>query len=73
MSDESDIDWALFGYLPNTFELKLVGKGDSGLDELVQELNPSAIMYAFVRIDCSSDLREFVFLHWQVNGKKYYN
>lgn len=65
MSDESDIDWALFGYLPNTFELKLVGKGDSGMDELVQELNPSAIMYAFVRIDCSSDLHEFVFLHWQ--------
>merc|ERR1719295_2509072 len=35
------------------------------MDELVQELNPSAIMYAFVRIDCSSDLHEFVFLHWQ--------
>ena len=57
---------ALFGYLPNTFDLKLVEKGDGGLEDLVSELNPSAIMYAFVRVECGPELHEFVFIHWQV-------
>jgi len=65
MDDESETDWALFGYLPNTFELKLVDKGDGGLEDLVGELNPSAIMYAFIRVQCSPQLHDYVFLHWQ--------
>lgn len=65
MNDDTDINWALFGYLPNTFDLKLVEKGDGGLEDLVSELNPSAIMYAFVRVECGPELHEFVFIHWQ--------
>jgi len=66
MDESSETDWALFGYVPNTFDLKLVSKGDRGIDEVVQELNASAIMYAFVGVDCpETDKREFVFIHWQ--------
>ena len=66
MDAGSDTDWALYGYNPNTFDLKLVAKGDRGIEEMVQELNPSQIMYAFIRVHCpETNNAEFVFLHWQ--------
>jgi hypothetical protein len=59
-------DWALFGYEGNTFDLKLVGKGEDGVDEMKDDLNANKIMYAFIRVlDPKTGLSKFVLLHWQ--------
>ena len=65
-NEKSDTDWVLFGYEGTTFDLKLVSKGEDGIDELKEDLNASKIMYGFIRIeDPKTSLPKYVFLHWQ--------
>ncbi|KAK2166215.1 hypothetical protein NP493_1329g00028 [Ridgeia piscesae] len=62
-------DWALFGYEGQTNVLKVVAKGDGGLEELVDELNSGKIMYAYCRvIDPNTSLPKFVLINWQGEG-----
>jgi hypothetical protein len=63
---KSDTNWALFGYEGTTFDLKLIGKGQDGPEEMKEDLSSSKIMYGFLRIeDPKTSLPKFVFLHWQ--------
>ena len=63
---KSPTNWALFGYEGKSFDLKLVSKGEDGLEELKEDLNASKIMYAFLRVeDPKTSLPKYVFLHWQ--------
>lgn len=65
--DKSAINWALFGYEGHTNTLNLLAKGDEGIEELTEELNPSKIMYAFLRVeDPKTSLPKYVILNWQV-------
>ena len=48
---KSPTNWALFGYEGKSFDLKLVSKGEDGLEELKEDLNASKIMYAFLRVE----------------------
>ena len=62
-------DWALFGYDGKSFDLKVVSTGEDGIEELVEDLNPSKIMYGFIQVkDPKSTLPKYVFLHWQGEG-----
>ena len=62
-------DWALFGYDGKSFDLKVVATGEDGIEELVDDLSPSKIMYGFIRVkDPRSTLPKYVFLHWQGEG-----
>ena len=66
---KNPMDWALFGYDGKTFDLKVVSTGEDGLEELVDDLNPSKIMYGFIKIkDPKSTLSKYIFLHWQGEG-----
>ena len=63
----SSTNWALFGYEGQTNILTLVGKGEDGIDELIEDLNPSKIMYGFLRVeDPKTSLPKYVILNWQV-------
>jgi len=65
-SDASQTDWALFGYEGQTNVLRLVSKGEDGIDELTEDLNPSKILYGFIRImDPKTSLPKYVILNWQ--------
>lgn len=58
---------ALFGYEPQSNDLRVVSTGDGGLLELNEDLNTSNIMYAFVRVqDSKTSLNKFVLINWQV-------
>ena len=66
---KNSTDWALFGYDGKTFDLKVVGTGEDGIEEMVNDLNPSKILYGFIRVkDPKSGLPKYVFLHWQGEG-----
>ncbi|XP_071946970.1 drebrin-like protein [Antedon mediterranea] len=68
LDTESDTLWAVFGYEGKSFELKVVETGDD-LDEMVDELSGSKIMYAFVSIkDPNTSLQKYVFINWQGEG-----
>jgi len=65
-NSNSPIDWALFGYEGQTNVLKLISKGEDGIEELTEDLNPSKILYAFIKIeDPKTSLPKFVILNWQ--------
>lgn len=67
------ISRALFGYDGQSNDLKVVSTGDGGLDELVDEMNSSKIMYAFLKVtDPQTSLHKYVFINWQVNDIKLY-
>lgn len=69
VDDKSNNNWALFGYEGQTFDLKVVGKGEGGLEEMVEDLNSGKIMYAFCRvIDPKTSLPKFVLINWQGEG-----
>ena len=69
-NEKSDTDWVLFGYEGTTFDLKLVSKGEDGIDELKEDLNPCQIMYGIIRVkDPKTSLPKYVLLHWQVKEK----
>jgi len=66
LNTDDPTDWALFGYEGNTFDLKLVSKGEDGVDEMKEDLNANKIMYAFIRVqDPKTSLPKFVLLNWQ--------
>ncbi|XP_075885889.1 drebrin-like a isoform X2 [Nelusetta ayraudi] len=66
---KSDTNWALFTYEGNSNDIRLAGKGDGGLEELVEELNSGKVMYAFCRVqDPNSGLPKFVLINWTGEG-----
>ena len=66
LNPDDPTDWALFGYDGNTFDLKLVSKGEDGINEMKEDLNANKIMYAFIKVeDPKTSLPKFVLLNWQ--------
>lgn len=69
VDDKSSTNWALFGYEGQTNNLKVVGTGDGGLDEMIGWLNSNHIMYAFCRvIDTKTSLPKCLLINWQGEG-----
>ncbi|GFY39793.1 drebrin-like protein [Trichonephila inaurata madagascariensis] len=69
VDEKSATDWALFGYEKQSNDLYVVGTGDGGLEELVDELNSGKVMYAFCKVTCpNTGLLKFVFINWQGEG-----
>ncbi|XP_043263379.1 drebrin-like protein [Colletes gigas] len=69
VDDKSSTNWALFGYEGQTNNLKVVGSGTGGLEELIDRLNSSYIMYAFCRvIDTKTSLPKCLLINWQGEG-----
>jgi hypothetical protein len=67
--DKSPTNWALFSYEGLTNTLGLLARGEEGIEELTEELNPSKIMYAFLRVeDPKTSLPKYVILNWQVTN-----
>lgn len=67
LDDKRPTDWALFGYEPQSNDLRVVATGDGGLAELNEDLNTSNIMYGFVRVlDPKTSLTKYVLINWQV-------
>ncbi|KAK3595319.1 hypothetical protein CHS0354_004471 [Potamilus streckersoni] len=65
----SSINWAVFGYEGQSTTLKVVETGDGGLEEMVEELNASKIMYAYCRVvDPNTNLPKYVLINWQGQG-----
>lgn len=68
LSAKSNTNWALFGYEAQTNELKVVGKGEGGVEELTEDLNSGKIMYAFLQIeDPKTGLNKYLLINWQVS------
>ncbi|KAG0260499.1 hypothetical protein BG011_001868 [Mortierella polycephala] len=62
-------NWAMFGYDKGTNDLKVLGQGNGGLEELEDEFVDGKIQYAFVRIvDPNSQLNKFVLIAWCGDG-----
>ncbi|KAF9925739.1 hypothetical protein BGZ65_007598, partial [Modicella reniformis] len=62
-------NWALFGYDKGTNDLKVLGRGSGGLEELEEEFMDGKIQYAFVRVaDPYSQLNKFVLIGWCGDG-----
>jgi len=73
LDDKSSTNWSLFGYEGQTNDLKLVGKGDGGVDELIEDLNSGKIMYAFLRIeDPKTGLNKYLLVNWQVSESTFF-
>ena len=63
----SPVDWALFGYEGQSSVLKVISTGEDGIEELMEDLNPSKIMYGFLSVqDPKTSLPKYVLLNWQV-------
>lgn len=55
----------MFGYEGQTNNLKVVGSGNGGLEEMIDSLNSSHIMYAFCRvIDTKTSLPKCLLINW---------
>uniref|UniRef100_A0A8C7X0S8 ADF-H domain-containing protein n=1 Tax=Oryzias sinensis TaxID=183150 RepID=A0A8C7X0S8_9TELE len=66
---KSSTNWALFTYEGNSNNLRLVEKGDGGLEEVLEELNSGKVMYAFCRVqDPNSGLPKYVLINWTGEG-----
>lgn len=64
--EKSSTDWALFGYEGYTTTLHLISKGEDGIDEMMEDLNPSKILYGFLKVDDpKTSLPKYVILNWQ--------
>jgi len=66
-ANNDDHDWALLGYEGNTNKIKLVGKGVSGLDELISHLKDDQINYGLYRTTDTIDNTvavKFVLIIW---------
>uniref|UniRef100_A0A8C1UTY3 Drebrin-like a n=1 Tax=Cyprinus carpio TaxID=7962 RepID=A0A8C1UTY3_CYPCA len=64
-------NWVLFTYEGNSNDIRVAGKGDGGLEEMVEELNSGKIMYAFCKVlDASSGVPKFVLINWTGEGVK---
>lgn len=56
---------AVFGYEGQTNDLKVVGTGDGGLEEMIDRLSSSHIMYAFCKvIDTKTSLPKCLLINW---------
>jgi len=66
MNDKTETDWALFGYEGQTNVVKVMATGDGGLDELIEDFNPSKIQYALLKVeDPKTSLPKYVLINWQ--------
>uniref|UniRef100_A0A673M7C6 Drebrin-like protein B n=1 Tax=Sinocyclocheilus rhinocerous TaxID=307959 RepID=A0A673M7C6_9TELE len=64
-------NWVLFTYEGNSNDIRVAGKGDGGLEEMVEELNSGKIMYTFCKVlDPSSGVPKFVLINWTGEGVK---
>ncbi|KAL6440342.1 hypothetical protein ACFW04_003119 [Cataglyphis niger] len=69
VDDKLSTNWALFGYEGQTNDLKVVGTGSGGLEEMIDRLNSSHIMYAFCKvIDTKTSLPKCLLINWQGEG-----
>ncbi|KYN42772.1 Drebrin-like protein [Trachymyrmex septentrionalis] len=69
VDDKLSTNWAVFGYEGQTNNLKVVGTGDGGLEEMIDRLSSSHIMYAFCRvIDTKTSLPKCLLVNWQGEG-----
>ncbi|XP_008944038.1 PREDICTED: drebrin-like protein, partial [Merops nubicus] len=68
---------ALFTYEGNSNDLRVAGyargagggRGDGGLEEMLEELNSGKVMYAFCRVkDPNSGLPKYVLINWTGEG-----
>lgn len=65
---KSGDNWAIFGYDKGSNDLKVLGQGAGGLEELEDEFVDGKIQYAFVRIiDPNSQLNKFILIAWVRN------
>ncbi|XP_077099633.1 LOW QUALITY PROTEIN: drebrin-like a [Siphateles boraxobius] len=71
VNGKTDTNWVLFTYEGNSNDIRVAGKGDGGLEEMVEELNSGKIMYAFCKVlDPSSGVPKFVLINWTGEGVK---
>ncbi|XP_051972118.1 drebrin-like protein B [Xyrauchen texanus] len=71
VNGKTDTNWVLFTYEGNSNDIRVAGKGDGGLEEMVDELNSGKIMYAFCQvIDPSCGVPKFVLINWTGEGVK---
>lgn len=69
VDDKLSTNWAVFGYEGQTNDLKVVGTGDGGLEEMIDRLSSSHIMYAFCKvIDTKTSLPKCLLINWQGEG-----
>ncbi|EZA52773.1 hypothetical protein DMN91_009304 [Ooceraea biroi] len=69
VDDKSSTNWAVFGYEGQTNNLKVVGTGSGGLEEMIDRLSSSHIMYAFCKvIDTKTSLPKCLLINWQGEG-----
>lgn len=62
--DTKATEWAIYGYAQDSCDLELVSTG-TGLSELTDELDPSKIQYAFLRVlDPNTELTKYVLINW---------
>ncbi|KAG0349396.1 hypothetical protein BG005_011013 [Podila minutissima] len=66
---KSGDNWAMFGYDKGSNDLKVLGQGAGGLEELEDEFVDGKIQYAFARIiDPNSQLNKFILIGWCGDG-----
>ncbi|KAK9968645.1 hypothetical protein ABG768_002960 [Culter alburnus] len=71
VNGKTDTNWVLFTYEGNSNDIRVAGKGDGGLEEMVEELNSGKIMYAFCKVlNPSSGVSKFVLINWTGEGVK---
>lgn len=69
VDDKSSTNWAVYGYEGQTNNLKVVARGAGGLEEMIDRLDSSLIMYAFCRvIDTKTSLPKCLLINWQGEG-----
>jgi len=64
---DSDINWVLYGYVPKSNKLKVVGTGNGGLVELLEELSDAKALYALLKYDYNKNFK-IVFITWVPDG-----
>ncbi|TRY85464.1 hypothetical protein DNTS_008578 [Danionella cerebrum] len=71
VNGKTDTNWVLFTYEGNSNDIRVAGKGDGGLEEMVEELNSGKVMYGFCQVlDPSSGIPKFVLINWIGEGVK---
>lgn len=69
VDDKSSTNWAVFGYEGQSNNLKVIETGSGGLEEMIEQLDSSHIMYAFCRvIDNKTSLPKCLLINWQGEG-----
>ncbi|KAF9362148.1 hypothetical protein BGX26_000036 [Mortierella sp. AD094] len=66
---KNSTNWAMFGYDKGTNDLKVLGQGSGGLEELEEEFMDGKIQYAFVRTTHpKSQINKFILIAWCGDG-----